>query len=124
MAFTDIQLNHASAAAARMRTLVETHPPADKVLLATAYVTWAAARMSLQDLDEAEMLVSTAAGINPGSGAALELWAELRGLKGDAAGADRLRLRARQSNAAFENYAEIASLYFQLAWRDNHKLDS
>jgi tetratricopeptide (TPR) repeat protein len=122
VAFTDIQLNRATSAAARMRTLVEAHRPADKVLLATAYVTWAAARMGLQDLDEAEMLVSTAAGINPDSRGALELWADLRGLKGDAAGAERLRLKARQSNAAFENYAEIASLYFQLAWRDNHKL--
>ncbi len=122
LAFTEVQLGRHAAAAAHMRTLVEANRPADKVLLATAYVTWAAARMGLQDMDGAEALVETAAGINPESCSALELWAELRTLKGDDSGAERLHLKARESHSAFENYAEIASLYFQLAWRDHQKL--
>ena len=120
--FTEVQLGRYAAAATHMRTLAEANRPADKVLLATAYVTWAAAEMGLQDVDGAESLVGTATTINPDSCGALELWAELRTLKGDDAGAERLHLKARQSRPAFENYAEIASLYFQLAWRDNQKL--
>jgi hypothetical protein len=30
-----------------------------------------------------------------------------------------LNRKAREASATFENYAEIAALYFQLAWRDN-----
>ena len=53
--FTEVQLGRYAAAATHMRTLAEANRPADKVLLATAYVTWAAAEMGLQDVDGAEI---------------------------------------------------------------------
>lgn len=122
VAFCDIALKRYDPAGTRMRSLIEGRRPADKVLLATAYVTWAAARMGLGDLDGAEALAVAGTDSNPESATALGLWAELRHRKGDEAGAEQLRARARQSNAAFENYAEIASLYYQLALSDNQKL--
>ena len=122
VAFTDIQLNHYQQAAARMRDLCEAHRPENKIVLSTAYVTWAAALLGEKDVDGAEKMARTASEINPDSGIALDLWADARGLEGDQAGAEQLHIKARQSNATFENYAEIATLYFKLAWKDNHPL--
>ena len=54
---------------------------------------------------------------SPHSGAAFGLWAELKRLEGDEKTADLLQQRAEDGGAT--NYAEVAALYFQLAWQDN-----
>lgn len=120
LAFADLQLVHYDDAALRMRELVQT-PPDNRLLLSTAYVTWAAARLGLRDIDGAETLLTDAAA-SADNAAVSSLWADLRELKGDAAGAERLRLKAGQSTVAVENYAEVATLYFRLAWKDNQPL--
>jgi tetratricopeptide (TPR) repeat protein len=113
-AFTDMQFNEYQKAADRMSELVRLAPPSNKVLLATAYMTWGAARMGLHDLPGADRMLAKAVQINPDSSSALGLWAEAKRLAGDEAAADRLHHAALESAATFENYSEVAALYFHL----------
>ena len=118
-AFTDLQFNDYQRAADRMAELIRLAPPANKVLLSTAYMTWGAARMGLHDLKGADRMLELAVQANPDSSSALGLWAEAKKLAGDHAAAARLDRLAHESNATMENYNEIAALYFHLAWGDN-----
>jgi tetratricopeptide (TPR) repeat protein len=117
-AFTDMQFDEYQKAADRMAELVRLAPPSNKVLLATAYMSWGAALMGLRDLPDADRMLAKAAEINPESSAALGLWAEAKRLAGDEATADRLHHTALESAATFENYSEVAALYFRLSWRN------
>jgi tetratricopeptide (TPR) repeat protein len=118
-AFTDLQFNDYQRAADRMAELIRLAPPANKVLLATAYMTWGAARMGMRDLRGADRMLEKAVEANPDSSSALGLWAEAKKLAGDHAAAERLERRAHESAATMENYSEVAALYFRLAWGDN-----
>jgi len=117
-ALTDMQLDEYRKAADRVAELVRIAPPENKVLLATAYMTWGAARLGLRDLAGADRMLAKAAAVNPQSATAFNLWAEAKQLEGDQAAAERLSRKAREATATFENYAEIAALYFHLSWRD------
>jgi tetratricopeptide (TPR) repeat protein len=118
-AFTDMQFNEYQKAADRMAELIRLAPPANKVLLSTAYMTWGAARMGMRDLAGADRMLAKAIGTNPKSSSALGLWSEAKRLDGDQSAADRLHRQAQESAATFENYAEVAALYFHLSWRDD-----
>ncbi len=118
-AFTDVQLDEYQKAVDRMAELVRVAPPANQVLLATAYMIWGAARMGLHDLPGADRMLTKATQINPDSSSAFGLWAEAKRLEGDEATAERLHHAALEKSATFENYSEVASLYFHLAWRDD-----
>ncbi|HEV2301155.1 MAG TPA: hypothetical protein VGR91_06240 [Stellaceae bacterium] len=118
-AFTDVQLDKYKEAADRMRTLIRSAPPANRVLLSTAYTTWGAAAMGLKDLKGADRLLAIAHKVNPSSSTTLALWSEERREAGDEKEAAHLNHLAKEAASSFENYAEVATLYFHLAWRDN-----
>jgi tetratricopeptide (TPR) repeat protein len=118
-AFTDLQLDDCRMAAQRMQRLVEQAPPENKVLLATAYATWGTALLGLHDVEGADQLLARSVEINPDGSAAIDLWAEAKEVKGDQAAAAELRQRALATSDSFENYAEVAALYFHLSWRNN-----
>ena len=120
-AFTDLQFDENQKAAERMEQLTRIAPPANPVLLATAYMTWGAALMGLHDLKSADRALAKATQIVPKSAAAFGLWAEERQLAGDQASADRFKTIAQANTATFENYAEVASLYFHLSWEVNNE---
>src|SRR5437763_9155348 len=109
-AFTDLQFNDYQRAADRVAELIRLAPPANKVLLATAYMTWGAARMGMRDLRGADRMLEQAVEANPDSSSALGLWAEAKKLAGDPAAAGRLDRRARESAATMENYSVVAAL--------------
>jgi tetratricopeptide (TPR) repeat protein len=121
-AFTELVLDDYTAAAGRMEQLVGTAPPSNKVLRATAYMTWAAAEMGMKNIERADELLARAVRINPDSSTALDLLAQVKELKGDKIAAAELHLKAQQSEETFENYGEVAALYFQLSWKDNEPL--
>jgi hypothetical protein len=98
---------------------VEQAPPENKVLLATAYATWGTALLGLHDAEGADRLLARSVEINPDGSAAIDLWAEAKEVKGDQAAAAELRHRALATSDSFENYAEVAALYFHLSWRNN-----
>jgi tetratricopeptide (TPR) repeat protein len=118
-AFADLQLNKYEQGADRMRHMTRDLPPKNKVLLASAYMTWAAAEMGLHNLAEADRLLAISTEINPDSSSAFGLWAELKDLRGDHAAAERDRHQAMINTTVFENYGEVATLYFHLSWRDD-----
>jgi tetratricopeptide (TPR) repeat protein len=118
-AFTDVQLNDYKRAAERMHRLINASPPQNQTLLGTAYVTWAAAEMGLHNFADADQLLATAVKLDAKSSTALNLWAEAKEALGDEAAADDLRQKTLQSSETFENYGEVATLYFHLAWKDN-----
>ena len=98
-------------------------PPENKVLLASAYMTWAAALMGLHQLDGADRLLAAGAQFTPDSATLFGLWAEERRLQGDPKTADQLDRRAQENAATFENYAEVAALYFHLAFENNRPVE-
>lgn len=118
-AFTDLQFDEYQRATERMAQLIRLAPPENKVLLSTAYATLGAALMGLKDLKDADHALVEAARINPQSATTLHLWSEEKDLAGDKARAAQLERDAMAQTATFENYAEIAALYFHLAWGDN-----
>jgi tetratricopeptide (TPR) repeat protein len=117
--FTDLQFDEYQRAADRMGQLIRLAPPENKVLLSTAYFTLGAAYMGLKDLKNADRMLAEAARIDPESSSAMHLWSEEKALAGDQAASARLGLQAEQRTATFENYAEVAALYFHLSWGDN-----
>jgi tetratricopeptide (TPR) repeat protein len=117
--FVDLQQNKYQQAADRMEQLIRLAPPENNVLLASAYMTWGAALLGLHQLDNADRLIAMAAQKAPTNSTAYGLWADARRLMGDNASADALYRRALENTAVFENYAEVAVLYFKLAWEDN-----
>ena len=122
-AFVDLQLNEYAKAARRMEQLIRLAPPENEVLLASAYMTWGAALMGLREFDGADRALAAAAQVNPDSSTAFGLWAEAKRLKGDREAADRLVRRAQEVSANFENYAEVAALYFRLAWENDQPVE-
>ena len=120
IAFTEIQLNAYPSAASRMRVLLDAMPyTTPTAVVATAHMTLAAALMGLRDFDGAEAELTHALRKNPSNSAAPELWAELKTERGDTEGAGRLDRMALQNASVFENYGELAALYFHLSWRHN-----
>jgi tetratricopeptide (TPR) repeat protein len=118
-AFADLQLDKYQQGTDRMRNLIHDKPPGNKMLLATAYLTWAAAEMGLHNLSEADRLLARTAELAPDSATAFGLWAELKSLQGDESSAARYNHQAQLNTATFENYGEVAALYFHLSWRNN-----
>jgi len=73
-AFTDLEFNEYQKATDRMAELIRLAPPSNKVLLATAYMTWGAARMGGHDLKGADRMLESATRVNPDSATAFGLW--------------------------------------------------
>lgn len=121
-AFTDLQLDENQKAAQRMSQLIRLAPPANPVLRATAYLTWGAALLGLHDLKGADRTLAKATQVDPTSATAFGLWSEERQLSGDQTSADRFNAISKQNTATFENYGEVAALYFHLSWQDNQPL--
>ena len=122
-AFADLELDLNQKGADRMRDFIANRPPQNRVLLATAYMTWAAAEMGLHHWQAADPLLAKATEINPQSSSSFELWAELKKEElNDPVAAARYHLQAKLNSATFENYGEVAALYFKLSWRDGEPI--
>ena len=121
-AFVEIQRGAYAEADARMAELIAQAPPQNPVLLSTAYMTQAAAKLGLRQATEADRLLETATRINPENSSAWDMWGDAKRVLGDAVEAHRLEQKAMEMNDKFENYAEIATLYFRLAWGENAPL--
>ena len=125
LAFAEVEIDDYKDAAERMERFIVATPPVNNILLGTAYMTWAAAEMGLRDATRADELMAKAMKIYPTSSTGFDLWAEVKELQGDHAAAAKLRHKALEATAdAFENYAEVATLYFHLSWRDNQPVMS
>ena len=117
--FADVQTGNYQNAIARMNRLLNDKAPTGPVMLSTAYVTMAAAYMGLGRQDAADRALAKATTIYPQGSSSYELWSDVKHAMGDDAAAIQMHLKALENSASFENYAEIATLYFRLAWQDN-----
>jgi tetratricopeptide (TPR) repeat protein len=120
--FSDLQISHYQEVSDRLQDVVAHRPPSDPILLGTAYMTWAASRLGLNDADGADRLMAKAIEVNPRSAIAYNFWADVKQEKGDVTGAAEMRQKALDVSGMFENYAEVAALYFQLSWLDHQPL--
>ena len=118
LAFADLQLDQYREAADRMERLLHDAPDCDATLASTGYVTWAAALLGMHDVNGADDVLAKAIAIKPTSSIAWDMWSEVKRQKGDTVQAARLNQQALSVAGTFENYAEIAALYFQLTWQD------
>jgi tetratricopeptide (TPR) repeat protein len=118
LSFADLQINRFQEVSDRLEGMVTRHPSQDPILLCTTYATWAASRLGLGDVNGADRLMAKAIEVYPHSAIAYNLWSDVKREKGDQEAADRMREKALEASDTFENYAEVAALYFQLAWRD------
>lgn len=118
-AFAELQIDHDREAADHIEMLLRDKPPTDKVLLGTAYMTLAAAQLGLHDVNGADRTIAKAVEAYPEASGAYDLWSDIKREKGDAAQAERLHRKALENSVSFENYGEIAALYFRLAWRND-----
>lgn len=121
-AFVEVQVDRYHDAVDRMRKLTTMQPAPNYILLGTAYMTWGAALLGLHDVHGADQMLAKAVEINPDSSAAFELWADVKREKGDIAASQRMHRRALENSEKFENYAELAALWFQLSWQDGQAL--
>lgn len=117
VSFVHMAANRDQDALSHIQQFLDRAAPSDPILLGTAYMTLAAARMGLADLDGADAAIRRSIEAYPNSSTAYALWAELRRLQGDARDAAAMQDRAVAMSQYFENYAEIAALYFRMAWR-------
>jgi hypothetical protein len=78
--------------------------------------------MGDKDFKRADLVLAQSILAYPQTSSAFELWADLKEATGDAAEATRLRQKARENSIYFENFAEVAMLYFELSWRDKESL--
>lgn len=123
LAFLDVYYDRYAEAEAKMkRALLPKSMTGNPILVNTAYTTWAVARYGMRDLDGAEKLLRQALAIYPRSTTAYTLWADFREDAGDEATAATLRKRGLMNSAYFENYAELAILYFEPSWQDGETL--
>lgn len=93
-------------------------PPTDRILLATAYMTWGAGWIGLDVYDAAERAAARSIELHGTSSTAYELWSEIRRDQGDSEGARKYHEQALAVSGYFENYGELAALYFRMAWRE------
>lgn len=122
-AFIDLYYDRYVEAEEKMKKALLPKPMSDNpALLSTAYSTWAVARFGLRDLAGAEKLLAHAVAVNPQTATGYQLWADIREDVGDLASAAKLNERARTNSAYFENYAELAMLYFEPSWQDGQTL--
>jgi hypothetical protein len=120
LAFDEIELNKYQAAADRMQRLIGRAAPSNSTLLGTAYMTWAAAELGLHNAPRADVLMAQAMQADPGSSTGYELWSEVKGELGDHTAEAALHHKALEETAdSFDNYAEVAALYFRLSWHDD-----
>jgi tetratricopeptide (TPR) repeat protein len=120
--FVDIQQGRYRSAIDHVEPLLTERHPADMVLLSTAYMIHGTAMLALGDAKGADRDLAQAVHANPRSAPAYTLWSQVKRIDGDAAAADDLHANALGAAGNVANYAEVAALYFELAWQPGKPL--
>lgn len=79
--------------------------------------TLAAALFIALGLLAADALLAKSTAINPDCAAAFDLWADIKLAAGDADAAASLHRQALADTVRFDNFSEVAALYFRLPWQ-------
>jgi tetratricopeptide (TPR) repeat protein len=123
LGFLECQRDHNAEGERIIRRIIEPAPlTRQPVLLAAAYMTWACNLMGMKDFKRADFVLAQSILVYPQTSSAYELWADLKEETGNAGEAQQLRRKARENSIYFENFAEVAMLYFELSWREKESL--
>ena len=95
-------------------------PPA---VISAAYLTWAAGLVGQRKFAEAEEKLTRSIAAYTYTSSAYEFWAQIKESQNDVVAAEKMRSKAIENSLYFENYDELAVLYFEVAWRDGQKLE-
>ena len=124
LAFVEIYEDRYVEAERVARRVLEPAPmPAPPEVTAAAHLTWAAALVGQKKLAEAERQLAQSVAIYAYSSSAYEFWAQIKESHGDMVAAEKMRNKAIENSLYFENYGELAVLYFEVAWRDGQPLE-
>ncbi|MGE0222559.1 MAG: tetratricopeptide repeat protein [Acetobacteraceae bacterium] len=118
LALTKLALDRDAEGVALMRRMLKEAPPPDPLIRTIAYLTLAAGYMGIHELAEGEAWIQKALALTPDCPPAYGLWAEAELARGNPEVADALRRKAADLPHTTRDYAEVASLYFRLAWQD------
>ncbi len=94
----------------------------DGVLLSTGHVIRGVAQWGLENTDGAQASFAYAARLHPASTETFVYWSNLMEVLGDEEAAKTHLEQARQNTLYFENYPEVALLYFWLTEQDKEPL--
>jgi tetratricopeptide (TPR) repeat protein len=123
LGFIECQRDRYAEAERIVRRIVEPKPLTNQpVLLGAAYMTWACALMGQKNFAAADQKLALAIEAYPYTSSGYELWGDLKDERGKPDEAKALRRKARENSIYFEQFSEIAMLYFELSWRDKEAL--
>ena len=123
LGFIECQRDRYAEAERIVRRIVEPAPLTDQpVLLGAAYMTWACALMGQKNFATADQKLALGIKAYPYTSSGFELWGDLKEATGKPDEAKQLRRKARENSIYFEQFSEVAMLYFELSWRDKEAL--
>jgi tetratricopeptide (TPR) repeat protein len=123
LGFLECQRDHYADGERISRRVIEPAPlTRQPVLLAAAYMTLACNQMGQKDFVHADLALAQSIIAYPQTSSGYALWADLKEATGDRGEADVLHRKARENSIYFENFAEVAMLYFELSWRNGDDL--
>ncbi|HEX3500156.1 MAG TPA: hypothetical protein VHT04_12620, partial [Stellaceae bacterium] len=123
LGFIECQRDRYAEAERIVRRIVEPTPLTQQpVLIGAAYMTWACGLMGQKNFAAADQKLAQSIKAYPYTSSAYELWADLRQEIGKPEEAAQMRRKARENSIYFEDFAEVAVLYFELSWRDKEAL--
>jgi hypothetical protein len=123
LSFLECQRDHYADGERIVRGVLEPAPlTRQPVLLAAAYMTLACNLMGQKDFQRADLALGQSVAAYPQTSSAYQLWADLKAAMGDRGAAQALHEKARENSLYFENFAEVAMLYFELSWQEGDEL--
>jgi tetratricopeptide (TPR) repeat protein len=124
LAFVEIYEDRYVEAERVARRVLEPAPmAAPPAVISAAYLTWAAGLVGQRKFAEAEEKLTRSIAAYTYTSSAYEFWAQIKESQNDALAAEKMRGKAIENSLYFENYGELAMLYFEMAWRDGQKLE-
>lgn len=125
LAFLDVQEDRFEDALKRLEPVIGGYLPMtrDPVLRASAYIIKGAAETEMERFKDAEASFRRAVALNPQSSEAYVYWARMLRKSGRAAEVEDKLALARQNALYFENFPEMALLYFWLTEEGQQPLE-
>lgn len=117
LAITQVVTGDTQSALSMLHDMIATDDPKDHVVLSLSWTAVGAAYLKAHDWKLAEAAFQKAVEANAANPVTFALWAEAKREQGDAAGTREMIGKAQAASGEFEDYAEVAGLYFAIRWK-------
>jgi hypothetical protein len=123
LGFIECQRDRYAESERIVRRIVEPTPLSNQpVLIGAAYMTWACSLMGQKNFAAADQKLALAIKAYPYTSSGYQLWGDLKKATGNPELGKEMRRKARENSIYFEQFSEVAMLYFELSWRDKEGL--